>query len=217
MQQQMQVTVPAGVGPGQPFQVDTPSGLMQVVCPPNASAGMPMLVNLPSAAAPQPMVMAQAQPVVVQAMPMAVQAMPMEKGETLVMGVPMEQSGNKLLMRMNIDLGGGCEDNSVPTTPPASLSMIRGADWSYLREEIETYRKSNGFSSCPCLESALFLTCCCACVCCPVFIAVGNYDSRQKKLKGVTIPQINAKLAQYGVRCEYSAPGMGEFILFYGP
>ena len=53
--QQMQVTVPAGVGPGMAFQVNTPAGPMQVTCPPGATAGGQMLVNVP--AAPQPVVM----------------------------------------------------------------------------------------------------------------------------------------------------------------
>ena len=61
---QMQVTVPAGVNPGDPFQVNTPNGPMQVVCPPGASGGGQMMVNVPApqSSAPQPMVMAPAQP-----------------------------------------------------------------------------------------------------------------------------------------------------------
>ena len=48
---QMQVIVPAGVGPGMSFIVNTPSGQqMQVVCPPNATAGSPMIVNVPQQA-----------------------------------------------------------------------------------------------------------------------------------------------------------------------
>ena len=57
MMQQMQVTVPDGIGPGMAFMVDTPSGQMQVTCPPNASAGGQMLVNVPAA---QPVMMVQA-------------------------------------------------------------------------------------------------------------------------------------------------------------
>ena len=53
--QQMQVTVPPGIGPGMPFAVNTPAGqTLQVVCPPDAVPGSPMLVNVP--AEPQPMV-----------------------------------------------------------------------------------------------------------------------------------------------------------------
>ena len=49
---EMQVTVPAGVGPGTPFLVNTPSGQMQVTCPLNASAGSQMIVNVPMAQSP---------------------------------------------------------------------------------------------------------------------------------------------------------------------
>ena len=53
--QQMQVTVPPGIGPGMPFAVNTPAGqTLQVVSPPDAVPGSPMLVNVP--AEPQPMV-----------------------------------------------------------------------------------------------------------------------------------------------------------------
>ena len=41
---QMQVTVPAGVGPGMAFRSTRPEG-MQVVCPEGVSAGGQMLVN----------------------------------------------------------------------------------------------------------------------------------------------------------------------------
>ena len=64
-EQMMQVIVPAGVGPGMPFQVDTPAGPMQVTCPPNAAAGSQMMFNVP--AAPQPVAMA----VPMMAVPMA--------------------------------------------------------------------------------------------------------------------------------------------------
>ena len=45
--QPMQVTVPAGIGPGMQFPVDTPAGgQMQVTCPPGATAGMQIMVNI---------------------------------------------------------------------------------------------------------------------------------------------------------------------------
>ena len=43
---QVQVIVPAGVGPGIAFMVNTPSGQMQVTCPQGVSEGMPMMVNV---------------------------------------------------------------------------------------------------------------------------------------------------------------------------
>ena len=65
MATQMQVVVPAGVGPGMPFQVNTPTGPMQVVCPPGVAAGSPITINVPAnvpVAVAQPMVVA-AQPI----------------------------------------------------------------------------------------------------------------------------------------------------------
>ena len=64
-QQQMQVTIPAGVTGGSPFTVNTPAGPMQVVCPPECKGGDTMLVNVPvpvALAGPVP-VQSYAQPV----------------------------------------------------------------------------------------------------------------------------------------------------------
>ena len=47
--QQMQVTVPAGIGPGMSFMVNTPSGMIQVTCPQGVTAGGQMLVHVPAA------------------------------------------------------------------------------------------------------------------------------------------------------------------------
>ena len=68
----MQVTVPAGIGPGMPFMVNTPSGQMQVTCPQGVMAGGQMLVNVPDA-----------QPAMVQAVPAGA-----EQGG-VVMGIPV--------------------------------------------------------------------------------------------------------------------------------
>jgi|Transcript_124576 hypothetical protein len=49
--QQMQVTVPPGVSPAQPFQVQNPSGgVFQVFVPPGVQAGQTILVQVPSSA-----------------------------------------------------------------------------------------------------------------------------------------------------------------------
>ena len=46
-QQQLQVAVPAGITSGQPFQVQTPTGLVQVQCPPGSTAGDTIVINVP--------------------------------------------------------------------------------------------------------------------------------------------------------------------------
>ena len=85
--QQMQVTVPAGVGPGMAFIVNTPAGQIQVTCPPDAKEGMPMLVNVP-VATPQPMMVATAQP----GHPAAMAAPQMAVEEPIVMGIALPES-----------------------------------------------------------------------------------------------------------------------------
>ena len=69
MMQQMQVTVPAGIGPGMPFTVATPAGQMQVVCPEGAVAGGQMVVNVPVSAVVQPTAMQVVQPVAQEGAP----------------------------------------------------------------------------------------------------------------------------------------------------
>ena len=46
----MLVRIPAGVFPGQPFQIATPNGAMQVVAPPGTAPGQTMRVNVPAPA-----------------------------------------------------------------------------------------------------------------------------------------------------------------------
>ena len=143
----------------------------------------------------------------------------------MVMGQPVTQTGESTLVRhgeardgllykLSIDLGGGCEDRSIPQTPPERVKMIGKRDWDFFRENIEDHRKSNGFYNCPCLEATIFLTCCCACVMCPVSLCVGDYAKRENKLKGKTLPEINEKFRKYGMRCEYQSGIGGEYIAF---
>ena len=208
----MQVTVPPGVQPGMPFQVNTPAGPMQVVCPPDAIAGSPMLINVPAAVvAPQPVIMAEA-----MAAPV-IMATPVEPTVTPMAPVgAMPVVGNRVVHTIGIDLGGGCEDHKPPMEPPAALTMLRGNEWELVRKHINEHQKSSGFYNCPCVEAAMCLTCCCGCVCCPVFIAVGNYDARNKKMKGERIPDINRALASKGMRVEFVDGMSGESLKFYG-
>ena len=78
--QQMQVTVPAGIGPGMPFTVLTPAGQMQVVCPEGAVAGGQMVVNVPAVQSAQPMPIVQ--PTMMAAPPVA--SAPVIMGTTVV-------------------------------------------------------------------------------------------------------------------------------------
>ena len=82
--QQMQVTVPLGIGPGMPFQVETPSGMMQVICPPGVEGGQQIAVSVPA-----PVVQTVATPSAVTGTPVMTNApVPMEMGRAPPPGCP---------------------------------------------------------------------------------------------------------------------------------
>ena len=45
---QMQVTVPPNIGPGMPFLVQTPHGVMQVTCPQGVMGGVRIIIGIPA-------------------------------------------------------------------------------------------------------------------------------------------------------------------------
>jgi hypothetical protein len=218
--QQMQVTVPPGVGPGDPFTVNTPGGQMQVTCPPGATSGSPMMVNVPAATAP-PVVMASVVPAVPMAQPMAAYSAPQPMQMENAAPQPMQMgaaSMNREIFKMKIELGGGCENNRPPFDPPSQLTAagLTGTEWSTIKQHIDGHQQANGFNNCPCLEAACFFTCCCI-VCCPVFMCIGRYDENQKMIKETRIPEINRAIAPKGMRCEYKDKDFSEVLIFYGP
>jgi len=73
--QQMQVTIPDGVGPGTCFQVNTPAGPMQTVCPAGCKAGSEIVIDVPMSMEVVPMGIAVVAPVPMAA---AVAPMPMQ-------------------------------------------------------------------------------------------------------------------------------------------
>ena len=218
--EQMQVIVPAGVGPGQAFQVNTPGGPMQVVCPPDASAGKPMMVNVP-AAQPVAVAMAQSMPIAMaEPMQMGMPPQPMQMGmapQPMQMGMAAPQllNANRKVLQLAIDLGGGCEDHSPPMQAPQELTGLNSGDWGFIKEKIDEHQSSNGFKTCPCLETAICCTCCCACTMLPCFLTIGNYTKREEKMKKQTIHDINAKLLPYGMRAEFASGATGESLTFY--
>ena len=164
--QQMQVTVPAGVGPGMAFQVNTPAGPMQVTCPPGATAGGQMLVNVP--AAPQPVVMAQpvsprdtpvvaAQPIaapqpMVMAQPMMAQPM---------MGQPMAQpvatgAGSGLPFKLSINVGQKAKMSELKARSQSPIPVISPSEWSEIIDAIDATQRANPFYDCPVCECVYF-------------------------------------------------------------
>ena len=95
--QQMQVTVPDGVGPGMPFIVSTPAGPMQVICPVNATAGGAMVVNVP------------VQAVVVQAVPMAAEVEVVPQGVVVQAVAPQSSTMSRGQMDGRVEeIQSGC-------------------------------------------------------------------------------------------------------------
>lgn len=95
----MQVTVPAGVTVGTMFQVNTPTGPMQVIAP--VGAGQQMIVNVP--AAPAPVVTATAVPAM---------------GAPVVAAVPVSDA--PLVIAMPVT-----PMQVAPTPPPQTQQMTR--------------------------------------------------------------------------------------------
>ena len=157
--QQMQVTVPAGVGPGMPFMVDTPSGQVQVTCPPGAMAGGQMLVNVPAA---QPVMMVQAVP------------------DQIVMGVAMDAPMAQPVAAPNAqEMGRGKMDGSLSELEsgcymiPAPCCCLA----YYLTVDVQNEQVNQG----PC---CFLLVCCCPCSTGQVYKAVAAGSSEFKRPDG---------------------------------
>ena len=148
--QQMQVVVPAGVGPGMPFQVNTPSGPMQVVCPAGTAAGSSILLNVP---------VQVAQPTMVAAQPMVVAAHPVvapTADPAIMMGTPVQ-------------------DVSTMTSAPAPQGMNRQSEMDNRMNEVVSGCWGNQPAPC-CYMTYLAISpegiyagpcCCLCCLFCP--------------------------------------------------
>ena len=127
---QMQVTVPAGIGPGMPFLVNMPGAQMQVTCPEGVSAGGQM--NITTAvvmAAPAPMQMAQAAPM--QPVPMGTPALAVG---TQVYGAPKVSMGAP--WKCSIEIGNQSAIEAMKRSeavPAARPALPRRPDFALLK------------------------------------------------------------------------------------
>ena len=161
MMQQMEVTVPAGIGPGMPFIVNTPTGQMQVTCPQGATAGGQMLVSVPTAAP------VAVKPVVVLAEPTAGADQPVVVTGTVVpeqvfqptQTVPMQQSMQRASPMANREqeLKDGCYYQQ--NAPCCFLMQLK----------FDNAEKTQ-------LSMGPGCFCCCVVGCCPGCCGVYNYD-----------------------------------------
>ena len=165
---QMQVTVPAGVGPGTPFLVNTPSGQMQVTCPLNASAGSQMIVNVPMAQSPPADV-----PMGVPAMQMGQPMMAQPMMAQLMMAQPvMAQSQGAVVMGTVMPMA------AAQTGAPQPQGMARGPMDGRVEEIQMGWYTQKGAPCCyfmqhtfnsdrTVISSGPGCFCCLCCGCCP--------------------------------------------------
>lgn len=159
--QQMQVTVPPGVMPGQAFVIQTPVGQMQVTVPPGGVPGMPMMVMVPAAvqptmAAPVPMAMEQ-QPVAMGivldtgtvpmvAQPMAGQPVAMQPVPQAVTTAPTPATGTwPVEFKIHHVDGAACE--ALKSAMPASLQSagVTQNEWGQIVDLLHAHLKRNFF------------------------------------------------------------------------
>ena len=216
MMQQMQVTVPAGVGPGMPFQVNTPTGPMQVTCPPNVTAGGQMLVNVP--AAPQPVVMATAVPA--QPVAMAVPAQPMMAApQPMVMQQPM-MGQPPMGQPMAFGAGGGGLPWKLSLAPAekgalfavkeggqSPIPVISANEWREIMEALDAVMHANFFYDCPACECVYYCIPggpiqCVLCMLNPVtcIVCFGPVESAKKAAKA----KIEPIIGKYGLKLRFA-------------
>ena len=175
--QQMQVTVPAGIGPGMPFTVLTPAGQMQVVCPEGAVAGGQMVVNVPMSGTPavqsaQPMQVVQ--PVAMQVVQPVAQ---MGAEAPIIMGTTVVEQ--PMMMAAPPQPQVMATPPPHTTAPPQPQAMAR-APMEGRVEEIEMGCYGQQGAPCCWLMSLSWKDsdrtvitagpgcfCCCCCGCCP--------------------------------------------------
>ena len=174
MMQQMQVTVPAGIGPGMPFTVATPAGQMQVVCPEGAVAGGQMVVNVPVSAVVQPTPMQVVQPTAMQVVqPVAQEGAP----APIIMGTTVVEQ--PMMMAASWQPQVMATPPPHTTAPPQPQAMAR-APMEGRVEEIQL--GCYGQQGAPCcylmslswkdydrtvIRAGPGCFCCCCCGCCP--------------------------------------------------
>ena len=155
--QQMQVTVPPGVMPGQAFVIQTPVGQMQVTVPPDGVPGMPMTVMVPATvqptmAAPVPMAM-ELQPVAMGivldtgvAQPMAGQPVAMQPVPQAMMMAPTPAMGT-WPVEFKIDHKDGAACEALKSAMPVSLHSagVTQNEWGQIVDLLHAHLKRNFF------------------------------------------------------------------------
>ena len=141
----MVVTVPAGVTPGQRFQINTQAGAMQVICPDGVSGGGQMIVNIP-------------EPVEVQACPIAneTMAVPIVAAVPMVAPVPMQMSspaGASIIFPLGLDKRAKLQEIKTRGVPPALADRgMTPGQWTACCEAVDTVADAQFFRNCPTLE-----------------------------------------------------------------
>jgi len=211
--EQMQVTVPAGVGPGMPFQVNTPAGPMQVTCPSNANAGSQMMVNVPAA---QPMVV-MAHAVSSDAVPV-VAAQPMAAPQPMMMAQPMMAqpmmaqpmappvalgAGGGLPWKLSLQLDKKKQLFELKASNQSPIPVISASEWGEIIEALDAAQRGNFFYDCPFCECVYWCVPggpiqSAACLCNPISWIVCICPMEGKKAAAKS--RIEAIVGKYGLK-----------------
>jgi hypothetical protein len=211
MTQTMTVTVPAGLGPGTSFAINTVSGPMQVTVPfgivPTAAGTLVMQVQVP--VAPQPVVQPVVQAPTPQVMTPEVQLQPEQprgaKG-LIIYEVNLSTCGD--------DCSGCCDASASPvqqliksnkkTTPEKLKGTMSDAAWELILEKLSAWQGEVGPFPVPSCEAWCWCTCCCGCGCLP---CLGMQYAARSAWETTTAREINEMLSRYHVELAFEKRG----------
>mmetsp|Transcript_2037 Transcript_2037/g.6102 ORF Transcript_2037/g.6102 Transcript_2037/m.6102 type:complete len:213 (+) Transcript_2037:88-726(+) len=208
--QQMQATVPAGVGPGMAFQVNTPSGPMQVTCPPDATAGSQMMVNVPV------VVMAEA----IGGDGAVVAAQPVAAPTPMVMAQPMATTelgaGSGLPWRLSLQVDKKTEMSELKASGQSPIPVISRSDWAEIVAALDETQRGQFFYDSPGCEFVYF---CCpggpiqlvVCMCNPITCALCICPMEAKKTAAKA--KIDPIVSKYGLKFRFDDGLCGIFAV----
>lgn len=220
----MQVVVPAGLGPGSVFAVQTPNGPMQVTVPhglPYTAAGTQVMqIQIPAIAvqqSPQPMVFAQSQPMMQSPQQQPVMQSPQPAaistpGSSGNGGKKKTGPSNQVIYRVDLTPGSFSNDDSplgrLPKNrPPEDLKAateMSDASWELTKEKLTEWQTEIGPCPLPgCQKCCLFTGGCCVCTPCIAiqYASRGTWEIKASK-------ELDEMLQPYKVKVGFDHEGV---------